>query len=125
MQLIRTIKYWSKIKVGSFLSSYLLEVFILNYFDSRVSVSKYVDLNLRDFWQHIITSIYYSVDDPKGFDGNINNLTFAEKKAVSDAAQSAYTISCDAISLETSKQDVAASIKKWGELFGKEFPTYG
>lgn len=125
LQIIRTIKYWSRYQFDDTMSSYLLENFIVNFFNSRASIYKYIDYNLRDFWLSLSSSVYNSVYDPKGFDGDINQLIYAEKAMISQFASTAYKLSDEAINAETVNNDHKTAIGKWRQIFGSAFPAHG
>ena len=125
LQIIRTIKYWQKRSTMPTMSSYLLEVIILQYFNSQVEIPKYLDVNLINFWYHLKTAIYQSIQDPKGFSGELNNLSYEDRLKISNKAHFDYSKGLEAYNLEIKEGNQEKSIKKWAEIFGGEFPTYG
>ncbi|NOT69309.1 MAG: nucleotidyltransferase [Methylophilaceae bacterium] len=125
LQIIRTLKYWQKRKTMPTMSSYLFEVIILDYFSKKQEVSNFIDLELRDFWGHLNIAIYSSFQDPKGFSGELNNLSFDEKSKISTKASEDSIKASEAIRLETQVKDQEKAIKKWAEIFGGDFPSYG
>ena len=106
------------------MSSYLIENMILNHYEYRTDANSYVDVNLPDIFLYIKNNIYNSVQDPKGIQGNINNLTYDEKTKIYNRADLDYQRSYDARRLETAGQH-KESINRWREIFGSDFPTYG
>jgi len=70
---------------------------------------------------HINSAVY----DPKGIQGDINTLTAYERASIKAKANTDYDKACKAIALETQDKDMEASIKKWREIFGDKFPSYG
>ena len=125
LQIIRTIKYWQKRSTMPTMSSYLLEVIILQYFNSQVEIPKYLDVNLITFWYYLKTAIYQSIQDPKGFSGELNNLSYEDRVKISNKAHFDYLKGLEAYNLEIKEGNQEKSIKKWAEIFGGEFPTYG
>lgn len=125
LQIIRTLKYWQKRPTMPTMSSYLLEVIILTYFYKETEISKHIDVNLINFWLYFKTAIYNSVQDPKGFSGELNNLSYEDKEKISVKANSDYLKGLEAYNLETKELNQEKAIKKWGEIFGGEFPKYG
>lgn len=125
LQIIRTLKYWQKRPTMPTISSYLFEVIILNYFNTKSEISKYIDVNLIDFWNHLNTAIYNSVQDPKGFSGELNNLSYEDKVKISVRANADCLKGLEAFNLETKDGNQENAIKKWAEIFGGEFPSYG
>ncbi|STL33470.1 Uncharacterised protein [Escherichia coli] len=66
------------------MSSYLLETLILDYYADRTSCSSFVDMELEALFRHLGQSVRYSVNDPKGIQGDINSLSDEARKAISD-----------------------------------------
>jgi len=125
LQLIRTIKYWQKRQTMPTMSSYLLEVIILSYFDNQSEISEHIDVNLINFWNHFKSAIYSSIEDPKGFSGNLNNLSFEDQMKISVKTNIDLLIGVEAYKLETESFDNQKAINKWKQIFGGDFPTYG
>ena len=125
LQLVRTLKYWNRHNSSYTIGSYLFEQFIINFVNSKSELQQWIDFNIRDFFYYLKTYIYYDVNDPKGIQGNLNNLSFEQKKSISEKANWAYEKAKEAISAETSEKNQEKAINKWREIFGKKFPTYG
>lgn len=124
LNVIRTVKYWNKRATMPSMSSYLIENMILEYYQTKQSeASQFVDMELVDVFLDIHTRVFNNVNDPKGIQGNINLLTYDEKKKISKIAYDDYVIAYNARLLETQK-DMKGSINKWIEIFGNEFPKY-
>ena len=123
---IRILKYWNKRPTMPSMGSYLIENMILNYYDQPAigAASEYIDLEIPNLLLHIRDSVYGVVNDPKGIQGNINNLTSEEKSKIWDRANADYIKAVEARSLE-SNDNHKGSINKWREVFGGEFPEYG
>jgi len=124
LQLIRTLKYWNTVAFMTTIPSYLFETIVLNFVESKEKLSDYIDANLINFWDYLKTAIMADINDPKGFQGNINSLAYAERRSVSSKAEDAYTKGYAAYKFETEESNQEKSINKWGEIFGKEFPKY-
>jgi len=125
LQIIRTLKYWQKRPTMPTISSYLFETMILDYYDNIEETSEYIDLEIRDFFNHFKNAIYVSIQDPKGFQGELNTLDYATQYKISELAKKSYDNANQAINYETSEQDMQKAINKWGEIFGSDFPSYG
>jgi hypothetical protein len=125
LQIIRTLKYWQKRASMPTLSSYLFEVIVLNYFNAQEEVSDWIDINLINFWTHFENAIYQSVEDPKGFQGNLNQLSFEEMYAISQKTKSTKDKALEAYNAEIDDKDHKKAISKWREIFGSDFPQYG
>ena len=124
LQLIRTLKYWNRHNSCCTIGSYLFEQIVINFTKSKTELSEWVDFNIRDFFNYLSTYIYDSVSDPKGIQGDLNNLTYDQKKSISDKAKWAYNKAVEAITAKTNEEDQEKAINKWREIFGNKFPKY-
>jgi hypothetical protein len=125
LQLIRTLKYWNKHHSSHTLTSYLFEQIVLNFIKSRSTLSQYIDFDIRDFFYYLSLNIYNSVNDPKGIQGDLNKLTYLEKKSISEKSSTTYSKAKEATSAETEEKNQSKAINKWREIFGAKFPIYG
>lgn len=122
--IIRIMKYWTKRPTASTMGSYFLECMILNYYDStEVNSSTYIDVELPNLFAYVYHQIHKSLYDPKGFQGDLNTLTWSERNSIQERAKLDYNRSKEAIDFETNGKQ-KESIEKWGEIFGTEFPSY-
>lgn len=121
--IIRIMKYWTKRPTAPTMGSYFLECMILNYYDSGVKSSKYIDAELPNLFAYVYHQIHNSLNDPKGFQGDLNTLTWNERNSIQERAKLDYNRSKLARELEINGKQ-KESIEKWGEIFGSEFPTY-
>lgn len=124
LQIIRTLKFWNRHAKIPTMSSYLLENFILNYF-SKDQIYDDLSINLNNFWCDFASSVYTPVQDPKGFQGNLNTLSKEDKDKISQKASDACGISYKAYQLEFEESDYKGAINKWREIFGSQFPNFG
>lgn len=106
------------------LPSYMLETMIVNFADSQAEISQWIDLRFRDALKYIADHIMNPVYDMKEIQGNINDLSLSEKLILQQKAQADYEKACAAWQDEQEK-NYRESIKKWGEILGSDFPTYG
>jgi hypothetical protein len=125
LQIIRTLKYWNRRVPVPMIPSYLFENVVLDFFEQINEASEYIDFNLRDFWYYLKSAIYNNVMDPKGFQGDLNILSFDYRIKTSLKAGDSYRKALEAISLETQERDQRKAINKWRETFGGDFPAYG
>ena len=125
LQLIRTLKYWNNRASMPTIPSYLFENIVLNFAEQLNELSEYIDFNLRDFWYYLKGAIYNTVQDPKGFQGNLNTLSFVDQIKISLKANDTYNKALEAIRFETQESNQKKAISKWREIFGNGFPTYG
>ncbi|AZB30704.1 SMODS domain-containing nucleotidyltransferase [Chryseobacterium balustinum] len=124
LQLIRTLKYWNKHNSSYIIGSYLFEQFVINFAKTKAELSKWIDFDIRDFFYYLKNHIYNNVNDPKGIQGNLNNLTFEQKYSISNKANWAYDKAVEAINAETKDSHQEKAINKWREIFGTKFPIY-
>lgn len=124
LELIRLCKKWNKVKNAKTIPSYLLETMIINFADAQDELSQWLDIRFRDALKYLADHITGSVYDMKDIQGDINTLDFYEKIALQQKAQTDYNKACEADSAEIAGNHKEA-IKKWGEVLGSDFPTYG
>lgn len=125
LQLIRILKYWNRRNSTHTIGSYLFENIVINYANSKTELSQWIDYDIRSFFHYLSSAIWNSVTDPKGFQGDLNTFSYAEKLSISQKADWAYEKANEAIKVEVDEKDVQKSINKWREIFGPDFPTYG
>jgi hypothetical protein len=125
LQIVRTLKYWNRRAQMPTITSYLFENLVLKYFDNQSKISDYIDFNMINFWLNLKSSIYENVIDPKGIEGNLNDLSYEDKSTISSKASNAYDKGFEAYKIEIAEKDPKKSINKWREIFGNDFPTYG
>jgi hypothetical protein len=124
LQIIRTLKYWNAYAQMPTISSYLFENIILNYFDSLEKIQDYIDYNLKYFWLHLKTAIYNDILDPKGFQSNLNDLSYDDKNKIAQKASSTYDKACEAYEAEFTEKNQEKAINIWRTIFGNDFPEY-
>ena len=123
LELIRLCKKWNNVKKATTIPSYLLETMIINYCDSKTTLSQFIDYRFRDALKYIADNIMNSVGDMKEIQGDINTLSDSDKSKLKEKANNDYQKACEASEMETVNQEKA--IKLWGEILGGDFPTYG
>lgn len=125
LNVLRIIKYWNRRPTMPSMSSYVLESMILDYYSAQTAkASEYVDIEIPKVLGHIVTAVHYQVNDPKGIQGNINNLSSDDQTKISVRASTDKRKAEEARGLEGAG-DHKGSINKWREIFGNDFPTYG
>ena len=125
LELIRLVKYWNNRRITYTMSSYMLECMILNRYENMNTPDNWwIDVEFKDTLQYLSSAIYYSVNDPKGMQGDLNPFTYTEKAKISEALKNAHTKAAEALNLEINVKDQKAAIKKWGEVLGPWFPDY-
>ena len=124
LDVIRIMKYWTKRPTATTMGSYFLECLILQYYDSYgVTSSKYIDIELPKLFKYVYDQIHNPLADPKGFQGDLNTLSWDERNSIKARASLDYNRSNEARHLETEGKQ-KESIMKWREIFGPEFPYY-
>ena len=123
LELIRLCKKWNNVKKSTTIPSYLLETMIINYCDSKTTLSQFIDYRFRDALKYIADNIMNSVSDMKEIQGDINTLSDSDRSRLKEKANNDYQKACEASNAENKDQEKA--IKLWGEILGGDFPTYG
>jgi hypothetical protein len=124
LNVIRAIKYWNGRPTMPSMSSYLIEAIVLDFYDGRGTIaSKFVDVEIAPVLKYISRAVHSIVCDPKGIQGDINSLNYDARVKIANRAAQDHRKASDARRLETTG-DYQASINKWREIFGSEFPTY-
>jgi hypothetical protein len=123
-QLVRTLKYWNANFASPKIGSYLFEILVLNFVKSKGSQNNFNDINIKDFFYYLYTNIRYDVQDPKGIQGNINNLTNEQRDRISNKAKSCFDTATIAIDFEIEKKNQEKAIENWKIIFGDKFPSY-
>lgn len=126
LNVIRIMKFWNKRPTMPSIPSYMFENLLLNYYEqpSDNTASKFVDIEIPGLLEHIYYAIFDSVQDPKNIQGDLNTLNYGEKIKIRERAAIDYAKAVEARKLE-SEQHYEASIKKWADVFGPDFPDYG
>ncbi|MDZ7320110.1 nucleotidyltransferase [Kosakonia sacchari] len=124
LNVIRAVKYWQRRPTMPSMSSYLLETLILDYYASRKVCSEFVDMELEALFRHLGLFVQFSVNDPKGIQGDINSLSPEARQAISARCYLDAQKASEARRFEVDKE-YEKSINKWREVFGSQFPAYG
>ncbi|MBB6463328.1 SMODS domain-containing nucleotidyltransferase [Flammeovirga kamogawensis] len=123
LQLVRTVKYWSKIHLpNDTISSYLLENFVIKYSQMKESLSDDIVYDLRDFLQYLSHNIYYPLYTESTFQGDLNSLNEERKKIISDKSIWSASKINEALHAELFNYDLPKAISIWQEVFGNNFP---
>ena len=124
LNVVRIIKYWNRRATMPSMSSYVLETMILDHYATRSDkASQYVDIEIPKVLEYLATYVHYQVNDPKGIQGDINNLSWDERTKISTRASADKQKALEARALESAGNH-KGSIQKWQEIFGSEFPNY-
>lgn len=120
--LVRLVKFWNKRSTMISISSYMLEVMVVNYYEANNDTGL-IRTEFQRVLNYIVNQIFSPVYDPKGFQGDLNTLSFAERQNIYSRASLDYQKALDANLFEDSSNH-QSSIAKWIEIFGNSFPKY-
>lgn len=124
LELIRLCKKWNKVKNVITMPSYLLETMIINFADSQLELNKCIYYRFMDVLIYISNNIWNPVYDMKEIQGDINNLNSEDRRRIQQKALTDCVKAFKALEQESIGNHKEA-IKKWSEIFGSDFPTYG
>ena len=122
-ELIRLAKYWNRRPTMASIPSYMLEAMVLNFCEQQFEI-KWIDLAFKSLIQYIGNSINYSVQDPKGIQGDLNSLNYGQKCSIQQRANSDYQNACYARQYEQNG-NLEKAIYYWRKVLGNDFPSYG
>ena len=106
------------------MKSYFLENLVLNYYDTYdKTAGSTIDTELPNLFAHVYHNVHQPLYDPKGYQGDINHLTWEERNSVQARAQTDYNRANQALQFSSTGRQ-KESIEKWGEIFGSDFPPY-
>ena len=123
--LIRLMKYWKELKWGDAVSSYMFEQMVLDSIESDpmplgMSWKTRVERVLR----YLADAIKAPVRDPKGIQGDLNDLDTETKNHLSEVANISWIAAYHAIRKEQ-EGNIKDAIRLWHSVFGDKFPEYG
>jgi hypothetical protein len=121
---IRLIKFWNKRRSVTTMLSYLLESMVLDLYETGGRASARPEEEVPRVLRHISKSIVADYQDPKGIQGNINELPPEERRKLSATALS-HAEHGEAGLRETAGGDEKAAIQRWREVLGTDLPAYG
>lgn len=118
-------KYWKKKKWGNRISSYMFETMILDYVACH-SLSGCISQDVSSLLAYLSNAIKKPVYDYKNIQGNLNNLSIADKKELAAIAKNDWTLAFQAIIRNTDRfENISTAISLWKKIFGDKFPNYG
>lgn len=122
LKIIRLIKYWNNRPIAPKMESYLLENIILKFFANSPKIINR-EFAIRDFFQYLSWAIYEACYDPKGIQGDLNQLDFIARNKISLAASEVQRTATSAIYYSALGDHINA-INQWKLIFGNNFPEY-
>lgn len=123
LDVIRLVKFWNQRPTMPSLPSYLLENMVLDYYE-RAICNVYPDLEFRDVINYIRTAIYQPVQDPKGIQGDLNDVGWTERITIATRCAADHAKAVEAREFEAA-ENYRRSISNWAEVFGSTFPIFG
>ena len=123
--LIRLMKYWKELKWGDAVSSYMFEQMVLDYLESiPVLMAHSWQVRVMNVFGYLRTAIKNPVMDPKGIQGDLNELDKDTRDRLSVIASMSSLSAEQAIKYERNGETQKA-ISQWKLVFGAQFPDYG
>ena len=123
--LIRLLKYWKELKWGDAVSSYMFEQMVLDYLESiPVLMAHSWQVRVMNVFGYLRTAIKNPVMDPKGIQGDLNELDKDTRDRLSVIASMSSLSAEQAIKYERNGETQKA-ISQWKLVFGAQFPDYG
>jgi len=124
LNVVRLLKYWNRRPTMPSVPRYAFETLICDYLEQRVTVlGNYVDLEIAPALGYISSAIYSAIWDPKGIEGDLNDLEFGDRAKVATRAHGDAIKAQEAWELEKGG-DQKSAIVKWGGIFGPAFPSF-
>ena len=125
LPLIRLMKYWKSQKWGEAISSYMFEQMVIDFVDTcPIQAFTSWQTRVSQVLEYLWKAIYNPVWDPKGIQGDLNDLDVETKKNLSMSAYMSLLSATQAIKFE-SIGETQKAIKQWSLIFGNKFPEYG
>ncbi len=125
---IRLMKYWKKENWNSCVGSYMFEQMVLNFAQAYGLKSDWQS-NVQDCLLSLSRQILGVVNDPKGMQGDLNNLDTNTRNRYSQIAYSDCNTARNAIVSEATSDMLHTNHEKaialWNEVFGDGFKKYG
>ena len=118
-------KYWKEIYWGNKVSSYLFENLIIDWANNNkyLRPTTYPQI-VKSVLEYLQNNIMCDYNDPKGFQGNINDTTILDRYNLQSIVANCLSKVNEAIRLEQYYSNESA-INKWIEIFKDKFPGYG
>lgn len=124
LPLIRLMKYWKNLAWGDAVTSYMFEQMVLNCVETGKASGDTWQERVKDVLTYLKDAIRMPVPDPKGIQGDLNDVTPIARIELSEKARVDALSAVLAIVSETLGQAKDA-IAEWKNVFGDEFPDYG
>lgn len=124
LNVIRSLKYWNRRPTMPSMGSYLLECMLVDHYQGRSEKAISVQFEVHKALDYIRSAVSQPVYDPKGIQGDLNDLDYLQRLKISKRAEQDSNKALAALVYEVNGEHEKA-INLWIEIFGPEFPTYG
>lgn len=124
LPLVRLMKFWKKKAWGDSVSSYMFEQMILNGIHSGNMKGNSWQERVKNALSYLRDAIHLPVPDPKGIQGDLNDIASADRIVLSNKAQEDASVAVMARAKEVLGMAKDA-IAGWRIVFGSDFPDYG
>lgn len=125
LPLMRLLKYWNRHNEAPTIPSYVFELLVADFADSRSNLSWWTDFNVLSFFSFLSSRIWGGIKDPSGVWSDLNPFSDEEKRAIAQTVELARDKARKAIDWETEDKNHKLAISQWREIFGKGYPQYG
>lgn len=124
-QLIRLMKSWKEQKWPESVSSYMFEQMVLDYIESiPVPMALSWQVRVLNVLGYLRTAIKNPVMDPKGIQGDLNELDKETRDRLSLIAYMSSLSAAQAVKYERNGE-IQKAVNQWKHVFGDQFPEYG
>lgn len=124
-QLIRLMKSWKEQKWPESVSSYMFEQMVLDYIESiPVPMALSWQVRVLNVLGYLRTAIKNPVMDPKGIQGDLNELDTETRDRLSLIAYMSSLSAAQAVKYERNGE-IQKAVNQWKHVFGDQFPEYG
>lgn len=125
LPLIRLMKYWKELKWGDAVSSYMFEQMLLDHIESSpMPLALNWQVRVLNVLGYLRSAIKNPVRDPKGIQGDLNELDQETHNRLSSSAFMSSLSAQQAVEFERNGETQKA-INQWKLVFGDKFPDYG
>src|SRR5699024_10842000 len=87
LPLMRVLKYWNRHNVAPTIPSYVFELLVADFADSRSNLSWWTDFNVLSFFSFLSSRIWGGIKDPSGVWSDLNPFSDEEKRAIAQTVE--------------------------------------
>ena len=122
--LIRVMKYWKEQKWTDAVSSYMFEQMVLDYLEGQYILPASLPIVVYNVLIYLRRAIMNPVMDPKGIQGDLNELDKETREHLSASVFSSSLSAAKAIEYERNGE-IQKAVRQWQLVLGDRFPEYG